>query len=141
MIKIQKVAGIKISIGKSEKNDIVLKNPFLAERHVELFIDENSSVYLTDLKSSSGTFVNDKKLVGFIKLQEGDEVFLGNGHLLDWEQIVYSYLKKSNKGDFSITKKRKASENDNRSFLTKNLDVFIIYLLVIIFAIILIYSI
>lgn len=134
------MAGIKISIGKSEKNDIVLKNPFLAERHVELFIDENNAVYLTDLKSSSGTFVNDKKLVGFVKLEEGDEVFLGNGHLLEWEQIVYSYSKKSEKGDFSITKKSKNLENDNRSFLRNNLDVLIIYLLVIIFVMILIYS-
>ena len=139
-MKNSKVAGIKISIGKSEKNDIVLKNPFLAERHVELFIDENNAVYLTDLKSSSGTFVNDKKLVGFVKLEEGDEVFLGNGHLLEWEQIVYSYSKKSKKGDFSITKKSKISEKDNRSFLRKNLDVLIIYLLVIIFVMILIYS-
>ncbi len=134
------MAGIKISIGKSEKNDVVLKNPFLAERHVELFIDENNAVYLTDLKSSSGTFVNDKKLVGFVKLEEGDEVFLGNGHLLEWEQIVSSYSKKSEKGDFSIKKKSKVLEKDNRSFLRKNLDLLIIYLLVIIFVMILIYS-
>ena len=139
-MKNSKVAGIKISIGKSEKNDVVLKNPFLAERHVELFIDENNAVYLTDLKSSSGTFVNDKKLVGFVKLEEGDEVFLGNGHLLEWEQIVSSYSKKSEKGDFSIKKKSKVLEKDNRSFLRKNLDLLIIYLLVIIFVMILIYS-
>ncbi len=139
-MKNSKVAGIKISIGRSEKNDVVLKNPFLAERHVELFIDENNAVYLTDLKSSSGTFVNDKKLVGFVKLEEGDEVFLGNGHLLKWEQIVSSYSKKSEKGDFSIKKKSKVLEKDNRSFLRKNLDLLIIYLLVIIFVMILIYS-
>ena len=139
-MKNSKVAGIKISIGKSDKNDVVLKNPFLAERHVELFIDENNAVYLTDLKSSSGTFVNDKKLVGFVKLEEGDEVFLGNGHLLEWEQIVSSYSKKSEKGDFSIKKKSKVLEKDNRSFLRKNLDLLIIYLLVIIFVMILIYS-
>ncbi len=131
------MAEIKLSIGKSNKNDIVINNPFIADKHLELFVDNQKKVYLTDLKTSSGTFVNDKKLVGFIELKSGDEVFIGNGHYVDWENIIVSYQNKSSNQNHTIKRMPKSQQVDNRSFLQKNLDVIVIYTLILFFLMIL----
>jgi len=137
LYKIFEVAEIKLSIGKSDKNDIVINNPFIADKHLELFVDNHSKVYLTDLKSSSGTFVNDKKLVGFIELKSGDEVFIGNGHYLDWENIIAAYQNKSKNTNDYIKKKPQIQQIDNRSFIRKNMDVIVIYAMILFFLMIL----
>lgn len=77
-----------LKVGRALDNDVVLNIPFISDYHLELFQDVEGNVFMTDLKSSNGTFVNGKRLVGFVMLRARDEVFLGSGFKLQWEQIL-----------------------------------------------------
>ena len=77
-----------LKIGRALDNDVVLNIPFISDYHLELFQDVEGNVFMTDLNSSNGTFVNGKRLVGFVMLRAKDEVFLGSGFKLQWEQML-----------------------------------------------------
>lgn len=77
-----------LKIGRALDNDVVLNIPFISDYHLEIFQDPEGNVFMTDLNSANGTFVNGKKLNGFLMLQAKDEVFLGNGFKLQWEQLL-----------------------------------------------------
>lgn len=77
-----------LKIGRALDNDVVLNIPFISDYHLEIFQDPEGNVFMTDLNSANGTFVNGKRLNGFLMLQAKDEVFLGNGFKLQWEQLL-----------------------------------------------------
>ena len=77
-----------LKVGRALDNDVVLNIPFVSDNHLELFQDVEGNVFMTDLKSSNGTFVNGQRLIGFMMLRAKDEVFLGSGFKLQWEQIL-----------------------------------------------------
>ncbi len=81
-----------ITIGRNEDNTITIDNLAVSGYHAR--IDPAGSDYiLTDLQSTNGTFVNDKKIVSH-KLAHGDNViigkhivlFVGTGKELDAKQ-------------------------------------------------------
>jgi len=119
------MGSLLFKIGKSAENDIVINNSFISDTHLELYIDESKTVFLTDLKSENGTFVNGKRLKGYIKLCPEDEVFIGNGYFLDWEKILEDMQSDTKKKENKKSKKKK-------SFFVKNIDIFIIYSLIVI---------
>jgi hypothetical protein len=51
----------KISIGKQESSDIVIKRDFISRRHA-LLLYENQQFILSDLHSTNHTFVNGEKI-------------------------------------------------------------------------------
>jgi len=66
-------------IGRNEANDIVIDNLAVSGLHAR--IDRTENVYiLTDLQSTNGTFVNDKRVTSH-KLRHKDKVIIGK-HLL-----------------------------------------------------------
>jgi pSer/pThr/pTyr-binding forkhead associated (FHA) protein len=68
-----------MTIGRAEENDIVIDNLAVSAYHSR--IDRAGDAYiLTDLQSTNGTFVNDKKIVSH-KLRHKDKVTIGK-HLL-----------------------------------------------------------
>ena len=68
-----------MGIGRSEQNDIVIDNLAVSGFHAR--IDKIGDTYiLTDLQSTNGTFVNDKKVVSH-KLQHRDKVMIGKHFL------------------------------------------------------------
>ena len=79
---------IHLKIGKSFSNEIVIDDSGIDPHHLELFCDEYHNVFITDLKSINGTFVNDQALHGFKLLVAGDRVRLGGGYIFDWENII-----------------------------------------------------
>ena len=123
------MANLLLKIGKASDNDIVINNSCISDYHIELFVDENNAIFLTDLKSNDGTFVNGKRLKGFIRLQSKDEVFIGNGYFFDWEKILYDTQKK-NKKSLDIKKKVKNKSKVKQSFIRKHVDLVVIYSLV-----------
>ena len=52
-----------LKVGKALDNDVVLNIPFISEYHLEIFRDVQGNVFMTDLNSSNGTFVNGNKLI------------------------------------------------------------------------------
>lgn len=68
-----------MTIGRAEENDIVIDNLAVSGYHAR--IDRAGDTYiLTDLQSTNGTFVNDKKIVSY-RLRHKDKVTIGK-HLL-----------------------------------------------------------
>ncbi|MCP3852022.1 MAG: FHA domain-containing protein [Gammaproteobacteria bacterium] len=61
--------GSRTSIGRNSDNDVVLTNPSVSNHHARLNHEED--FFLTDLRSSNGTFLNGKKIF-HVKLSDGD---------------------------------------------------------------------
>ena len=81
---------LHLKIGTSSSNELVLGEVGIDPHHLELFCDEYGNVFITDLKSSNGTFVNDQALDGFKLLVAGDKVRFGKTYIFDWENLILS---------------------------------------------------
>ena len=79
---------IQLKIGRSDKNDIVVHNEDVSLFHLELFGDASGNVFITDLGSEQGTFVNNRRLDGFKLLKIGDRVHFGQRHVFQWEDFI-----------------------------------------------------
>ncbi len=71
------VAGDGIEIGRAEENRIVLEEDGVSRFHARLLYD-NGSLWLRDLGSRNGVFLNDERLVGHKDLRVGDQIRIGN---------------------------------------------------------------
>lgn len=65
-----------VSIGRKEGNSIVLTDVHVSGNHARLTI-KNNVLYIEDLNSTNGTFVNGKRISGRVKLLGNDEVKIG----------------------------------------------------------------
>ena len=65
------------SIGRTEDNYILLSDQSISRNHAKI-TNHGMKYVLTDLNSSNGTFVNNKKITGDYTLQSGDQVRFGN---------------------------------------------------------------
>ena len=81
---------LHLKIGTSSNNELVLEEVGIDPHHLELFCDEYGNVFITDLKSTNCTFVNDQALDGFKLLVAGDKVRLGKTYIFDWENLILS---------------------------------------------------
>jgi pSer/pThr/pTyr-binding forkhead associated (FHA) protein len=137
-----------LKVGKALDNDVVLNIPFISEYHLEIFRDVQGNVFMTDLNSSNGTFVNGNKLNGFIMLNPKDEVFLGSGFKFQWEQVIKGKMSKdinnqptkSNvKYSDAYDQKSSASHTINKQptvkkpFFKEHLDLILIYGFILLF--------
>ena len=96
----------QINIGRAETNDIVITDDNTVSReHLQILIDDDALVFITDLNSSNGTFKNGKKIIGNhqILLNKQDIVKIGDTSL-PWQDYVADYVKKANK-DIQIKEK------------------------------------
>lgn len=133
---------IQLKIGRSVKNDIVVHQEDVSLFHLELFGDATGNIFITDLNSEAGTFVNGKRLKGYTLLGSGDYVQLGASYELKWEKYKLSpALKevspvKKNKDDSSPS----SNSDTNRASSTlgvgiANKQLIVIYSLVLFFLI------
>lgn len=67
-----------ISLGRSSKNDVVIKDKFVSKNHL-LIHEKNQRHYLEDLGSANGTFLNGVKIDSneLIELQNNDKIGVG----------------------------------------------------------------
>jgi predicted component of type VI protein secretion system len=70
-------------VGRGQNNDIVLKAESVSRRHA-LFLREGDSVFLLDLGSVSGTFVNGRLVERneIVVLNSGDDISFGPSEIL-----------------------------------------------------------
>lgn len=73
-----------VTIGRLPDNDLVIDNPAVSGRHARVYREGNHYV-LEDLKSTNGTFVNDKPVARHTLL-EGDSVLVGKHTLVFTQQ-------------------------------------------------------
>ena len=79
-----------IKIGKEKTNDIYkdFKNdPTVSRNHCQIFEDDQGNKFLTDLKSTNGTFVNGNKISEPVLLSRYDIVRAGNS-LVKWKDFM-----------------------------------------------------
>jgi predicted component of type VI protein secretion system len=68
-------AGLRV--GRAEDNDIVVEDLLVSRHHAELRETEDGSYELTDLGSANGTFVNDRRVEGEVRVCDGDTLRVG----------------------------------------------------------------
>lgn len=79
---------IHLRIGSAIDNQLVIESVDVAPYHLELFCDTSGNVFITDLGSEQGTFVNNRRLDGFKLLKNGDRVHFGQRHVFQWEDFI-----------------------------------------------------
>lgn len=80
-----KLSGLRVAIppaglviGRDPKHaDVVLEDTLVSRRHAQLGVDKNGHVFIVDLQSRNGTFVNGRKLTAPVALSPGDNVAFG----------------------------------------------------------------
>jgi pSer/pThr/pTyr-binding forkhead associated (FHA) protein len=66
----------EIIVGRSRDCDLVLVEDLVSRSHAKIS-STDSEVYIQDLRSVNGTFVNGEKVIGRARLHEGDRILVG----------------------------------------------------------------
>lgn len=72
------------TIGRDVDNDIVVPLPIISRHHAQI-IREDNQLYIEDLNSTNGTFVNGERISGRVALQPGARISLGS-YILNFER-------------------------------------------------------
>ncbi|HSU88801.1 MAG TPA: SpoIIE family protein phosphatase [Terriglobia bacterium] len=73
---IVKLDRMKLTIGRSSRNDICISDPFASRLHAEIR-RENDQVMLVDNGSANGTYVNGQRVTSLLPLHIGDVIRIG----------------------------------------------------------------
>ncbi len=76
-----------LHIGRALENEIVIDDASISRKHAQLFIDDIGTVYIIDLNSTNGTFVNGVKIQGKTQLTEVDILKVGS-KIVSWQTLV-----------------------------------------------------
>lgn len=66
-----------LTIGRKSDNLIVLNEQHISGNHAKILV-RNDSLFLEDLNSTNGTYLNGTKISGKVKLSNKDEIKIGN---------------------------------------------------------------
>ncbi|MBP6459265.1 MAG: FHA domain-containing protein [Crocinitomicaceae bacterium] len=78
-----------IKVGSASDNDVVINHEAIAPHHLELFQDSLGKVFLSDMNSISGTFVNGNKVNVFRALNASDKVTIAGKFMFDWLKLTH----------------------------------------------------
>ena len=79
----------QIKIGKASTNDFIINDPSVSREHLIVFIDDDKNVFITDLGSTNGTYVNGVQVKESVKLEKLDVLRVGNS-LVEWPRFLLS---------------------------------------------------
>lgn len=65
-------------VGRLPQNDVQILDRIVSKEHAVVELDPAEGYFISDLGSLNGTFVNRQKITGKRRLQDGDEITLGN---------------------------------------------------------------
>ena len=66
-----------ITLGRKPENTIVLTEPFVSGNHAKIYA-KNNNLYVEDLNSTNGVYVNNERIQEKYKLVANDEVKIGS---------------------------------------------------------------
>lgn len=66
-----------VTLGRKEDNSVVLIDQHASGNHARLII-KNNILFIEDLNSTNGTYVNDKRITGKVKLFGNDDIKIGS---------------------------------------------------------------
>lgn len=114
-----------LRVGRGERdrenrtNDIQVNHSSVSRSHLEVFIDPQNNVFITDLATSNGTFVNGNPVVDTILLKDGDILKLGSARPVHWKKwIVGDFMENNDQTVSSAMKKSNDSDNQERLMMT-----------------------
>ncbi|HBE45172.1 MAG TPA: hypothetical protein DDW17_06930 [Deltaproteobacteria bacterium] len=112
VIKEMKIEKDIYKIGRKTENDIVIDNMAVSGFHAQL-IKSNDTVYVEDLNSTNGTFVNGKKISKHV-LNHGDVILIGS-HTIEFmadikKEVEPTQAYKTRSMDATIVLDTKAQE-------------------------------
>src|ERR1700719_2546133 len=67
-----------LSIGRSQKNVLVLDSPKISRRHAIINVQSVGEFWLIDLGSSNGTFLNKRRVNQPVQLSDQDQIAIGD---------------------------------------------------------------
>lgn len=70
-----------ITLGRGLDSDVQILDKGLSRCHANIFY-QDGKIFVEDLQSTNGTYVNKKKYADPIEIKHGDKIFLGSGTLL-----------------------------------------------------------
>lgn len=79
-----------ITVGRSQECNIVVNDVNASRVHLQLVQDDNGNVSVVDLGSTNGTWVNEKRIAGEMRLNQGDRVRVGNT-ILQWQNYFATH--------------------------------------------------
>lgn len=85
----------RTTLGRRDDNDIVLDNPAVSGRHCAFELKGLADVFVEDLGSTNGTFVNNERLKGRRQLQDDDVIAVSSFRI--------RYLAASDDSGFGVT--------------------------------------
>lgn len=71
------LGGSTVRIGRGPTCDVMLPDETVSTQHAALWVD-GATVYVQDLSSRNGTFVNGERVRGVVRAGDGDELRFGN---------------------------------------------------------------
>ncbi len=77
----------EISIGRSRLNDLVVQNKEVSNFHAKLIFEQDGSLWIYDMDSTNGVFVNGIKIRTKHRVMPSDKIKLGSFDL-DWQQAI-----------------------------------------------------
>ena len=86
--KIKEVYSLEedVTIGRSNKNTIMIKDPYISKNHLSIVKDEGE-YFLEDLNSANGTFINGDRIMDVVRLNNGDTIRFG--------QVEFIFVKRN----------------------------------------------
>lgn len=81
----------KVIIGRNPACDIRLNNSRVSGQHAAMWVDNNRKVWISDLQSTNGTFVDGSLVEDVTQLRNGSLVFLADQGF-DWEPVASALL-------------------------------------------------
>src|SRR5205809_6420227 len=66
------------SLGRTAANTIVLESPKVSRRHALIHLQNVGELWLIDFGSSNGTFLNKRRIQHPIRLNDGDQITIGD---------------------------------------------------------------
>ena len=112
--QLYKLTGDTIFVGRSQKNDIQIRDKTISRKQIKLFKIGNK-FFVEDLKSTNGTLLNGNPIT------PGEGFEIGDGDLITIGDTVLRFSEKSSKPSGLLEKSRPKIAQERRSF-TRNLQ-------------------
>jgi beta-barrel assembly-enhancing protease len=77
----------EISIGRSKLNDLVIQHKEVSNFHGKLVFLPDGSLWIYDMDSTNGVFVNGKRVIDKYQIKPGDQIRLGS-YELNWQDAL-----------------------------------------------------
>lgn len=129
----------EITIGRSANNKVVLTDKSVSNYHAKFILKNDGTLWIKDLNSTNGTFVNDVRIENEQSLTPSDSIRFGLFQY-NWQEELLSSEKDSNttlipreeevSKDNVITAEEVFTKRSNNDHLEKKISIFITVILV-----------